>query len=88
MLEYEIVEAKEILHEVYNEALAEFARVMQKKHIDLQDSANEIVKMRNRTVQLFGQIYGKETDSMEAVFELKEHFFEICEFLKQVHGDA
>jgi len=73
MIDYEVIEKKEILHELFAGLLADLARIIKKNGIDI-DSNAPICNTRRKVKEIWGSIITDKYSTMEQMKELEDYY--------------
>lgn len=82
MINYNVIEKKEILHELFAGLLADSARIIQENGIDI-DSDTHICDTRRKVREIWGSIITDKYSTMEQMKELEDYYKSVK---KQIEG--
>ena len=74
MIPYEVIEAKEILHEGIAELLADVSRIKDRMGLDPQDTEHPVSGFQSELRAILHSILGDRYNTPEDIAELKQEF--------------
>ena len=83
MIDYDVIEKKEILHELYAGLLADLAASIRKMNIDM-DSDAPICVTRRKVKDIWGDIITDKYSTMEQMKELEDFYKSVQNQIKEL----
>ena len=83
MIDYTVIEKKEILHELFAGLLADLARIIKNKNIDI-DSNAPICVTRRKVKNIWGDIITDKYSTMEQMKELEDFYKSVQKQIKEL----
>ena len=89
MIPYEVIEAKEILHEGFAELLADVSRIKDRMGLDPQDAVHPVFGFQSELRTTLHGILGDRYNTPEDIAKLKQEFVRARAYVRELEaGDA
>ncbi len=85
MINYEVIEYKEILHELFAGMLADIHRLLKKYNIS-ESSTDPLVIFKNKINMIWLDILSKKYSTMEDMMQLKGIYLFVKEYIEELNS--
>ena len=87
MIPYEVIEAKEILHEGFAELLADVSRIKEQMGLDPQDAVHPVSGFQSELRTALHRILGDRYNTPEDIAELKQEFVRARAYVRELETE-
>ena len=87
MIPYEVIEAKEILHEGFAELLADVSRIKDRMGLDPQDAVHPVSGFQSELRTILHRILGDRYNTPEDIAELKQEFVRARAYVRELETE-